>query len=149
SDLSRRFEVDRWPTDVVITPSGQKIASMVSPQDPQQYINTFTQIASRMLPPTPDTQTASLAPEQPYAPYSNTYSDRDPISGAPRPQTDPLQSSPYGSAANAAQAQYNSRYNGGNAVPAGPYSHNPPTSESAYQAAANNAYQASAAVNSA
>ncbi len=45
TDIARRYGVDRWPTDVIITPAGHKLSSSVSPQDPNKYISLVNQIA--------------------------------------------------------------------------------------------------------
>ena len=42
---AQQFGVDRWPTDVIITPSGQKLHQMVSPQDARQYASKLQQVA--------------------------------------------------------------------------------------------------------
>ena len=125
SDISKQFGVDRWPTDVVITPSGQKIASMISPQDPQKYVQTFDQIATRMLPAAPATQTAGLAPRAPAEPSSNAYSRDQHLAQAGQPGS--------------------SRYNpAGNAAPGSRYQAGPNTA-SAYQPQGGSAYQAPSA----
>jgi YHS domain-containing protein len=46
-DLAQRFGVRAWPTDVVVTPAGQKVAQHVSPQDPIHYSQMVSQIAGR------------------------------------------------------------------------------------------------------
>jgi thiol-disulfide isomerase/thioredoxin/YHS domain-containing protein len=46
-DLAQRFGVRAWPTDVVVTPAGQKVAQHVSPQEPFQYSQMVSQIAAR------------------------------------------------------------------------------------------------------
>ena len=37
-ELARRFRIDRWPTDVILTADGQELFRGVSPQDPIRYI---------------------------------------------------------------------------------------------------------------
>lgn len=46
-ELARRFKVDRWPVDVVITPSGEQLTKpAVSPQDPTKYLASLDQVAA-------------------------------------------------------------------------------------------------------
>ena len=147
SDLARQYDVDRWPTDVVITPSGQKITSMVSPQDPQQYAQTFSQIASRVLPPVPATQTAGLAPQPSNQPYSNSYLENEPLAAAANqsasryaPVNEPAPSAnPYGAQAGSTygpQAGNNYGSAAGSAyAAAGAASGNAPQQGSQYNAA--------------
>ncbi len=47
AQLARRYNVDRWPTDIVITPSGQELHRTVSPQNSAQYAALFTTVAQR------------------------------------------------------------------------------------------------------
>jgi YHS domain-containing protein/thiol-disulfide isomerase/thioredoxin len=49
--LALQYQVDRWPTDVVITPDGQLVHKMVSPQDPRQYIAALSSAAARVPAP--------------------------------------------------------------------------------------------------
>ncbi len=43
--LRMEYKVDRWPTDVVTTPNGEVIHSMVSSQDPREYASLLGAIA--------------------------------------------------------------------------------------------------------
>ena len=43
--LAMQYGVDRWPTDVIITPTGQVLRKMVSPQDPRQYVAQTSAVA--------------------------------------------------------------------------------------------------------
>jgi YHS domain-containing protein/thiol-disulfide isomerase/thioredoxin len=47
ADLARRFGVEQWPTDVFLTPSGQKVAEYISPKTPHDYSQMVSYIASR------------------------------------------------------------------------------------------------------
>ena len=51
-ELRLQFQVDRWPTDVVVTPGGQIVHKMVTPQDPQQYVHRLSAIALTKSPRT-------------------------------------------------------------------------------------------------
>jgi thioredoxin-related protein/YHS domain-containing protein len=48
-DLARKYNVDRWPTDVIITPAGYAVHSMTSPQDANQYISQLNLATQRGL----------------------------------------------------------------------------------------------------
>lgn len=45
--LATRYQIQRWPTDVVVTCSGLEIHRTVSPQQPAQYIAFVNQIAAQ------------------------------------------------------------------------------------------------------
>jgi thiol-disulfide isomerase/thioredoxin/YHS domain-containing protein len=45
--VAAQFNVKSWPTDIVLTPSGQELMRMTSPQDPTQYVSTMRQLAWR------------------------------------------------------------------------------------------------------
>lgn len=45
-DLTRHFQIDRWPTDVIVTPSGQELYRGISPLDVNRYIATLDQVAA-------------------------------------------------------------------------------------------------------
>lgn len=47
ADLAQRFGITRWPQDVMITPSGQKLGQYISPQDPAQYSQMVYQVTAR------------------------------------------------------------------------------------------------------
>ena len=46
-ETARQFGVDRFPTDVIITPAGQIVGSMTSPSSAEQYINETAGVAAR------------------------------------------------------------------------------------------------------
>lgn len=46
-ELTRRYSVSRWPTDVVVTPMGQEVYRQISPQDPAEYIARLKDTAAR------------------------------------------------------------------------------------------------------
>ncbi len=46
-DLAQRFGVQAWPTDVIVTPAGQKVGQYISPQNPNQYSHMMHQVAAR------------------------------------------------------------------------------------------------------
>ncbi|PHS04830.1 MAG: hypothetical protein COA78_16035 [Blastopirellula sp.] len=45
---ARQFKVDRWPQDVIITPSGQLVFQKVSPQDIGVYTSMLSQISAKV-----------------------------------------------------------------------------------------------------
>jgi len=63
--VAKEFGVDRWPQDVVITPSGQVVYRMISPQDIERYTGVLNQVASKLNPnanSSPVAQVANNAP---------------------------------------------------------------------------------------
>jgi len=44
-DLARRYNIQRWPTDVLVTSSGMEVYRTVSPQSPTQYLAMIEQVA--------------------------------------------------------------------------------------------------------
>lgn len=58
-EIADRYKVDRWPMDVIVTPAGYKLHSMVSPQDPNEYMGTIGKIAADRR---PGAQLANNAP---------------------------------------------------------------------------------------
>jgi len=46
-ELARRYQVTRWPTDVIVTPSGLEVYRTVSPQDPARYVAMLNETAAR------------------------------------------------------------------------------------------------------
>ncbi|MEX0794139.1 MAG: thioredoxin family protein, partial [Pirellulaceae bacterium] len=46
-EIAREYQVDRWPQDVIISPSGQLVYRMLSPQDIDRYTGMLGQVASR------------------------------------------------------------------------------------------------------
>ena len=49
-ELARKYKVDRWPMDIVITPAGYPVHSMVSPQDPREYMQALYRVAAQRQP---------------------------------------------------------------------------------------------------
>jgi thiol-disulfide isomerase/thioredoxin len=45
-ELARRYQVDRWPTDVIVTPGGLEVQRSISPQSPEQYIAFVDAVAT-------------------------------------------------------------------------------------------------------
>src|SRR5438105_8662203 len=43
--LAKRYGVNRWPTDVIVTPSGLQVFQTVTPQKPAEYIALLSQVA--------------------------------------------------------------------------------------------------------
>jgi YHS domain-containing protein len=43
--IAQQYRVDRWPTDVIISPAGQEIVRTPSPQVAEQYTNLMHQVA--------------------------------------------------------------------------------------------------------
>ncbi|WP_404310617.1 thioredoxin family protein [Neorhodopirellula lusitana] len=48
-ELAKMFKVTKFPTDVVVTPSGESLAHGVSPQDPNRYVGMLASAGSKML----------------------------------------------------------------------------------------------------
>lgn len=46
-ELARRYQVTRWPTDVIVTPAGLEVYRTVSPQDPARYVAMLQQTATQ------------------------------------------------------------------------------------------------------
>jgi thiol-disulfide isomerase/thioredoxin/YHS domain-containing protein len=46
-ELARRYQVTRWPTDVIVTPAGLEVYRTVSPQEPARYAAMLTETAAR------------------------------------------------------------------------------------------------------
>lgn len=44
-EMARQFNVNAWPTDVVLAPNGTEIHRMISQQDRTQYLNSLRQVA--------------------------------------------------------------------------------------------------------
>lgn len=44
-DLARRYNIQRWPTDVIVTSAGLEVYRTVSPQSPTQYLAMIEQVA--------------------------------------------------------------------------------------------------------
>jgi YHS domain-containing protein/thioredoxin-related protein len=44
-ELARRYQITRWPTDVVVTPTGLEVYRTVSPQEPIKYIAMLSDVA--------------------------------------------------------------------------------------------------------
>lgn len=45
--LATRYQVQRWPTDVVVTPSGLEIFRTISPQKPAEYVALMQHVAQQ------------------------------------------------------------------------------------------------------
>jgi thiol-disulfide isomerase/thioredoxin/YHS domain-containing protein len=85
---SRSFEVERLPTDVIMTPGGQVLYKLGCPQDPSQYVAQLTQAAGAASaiaaqggpPPGP-----SMAASPPMAPVINPRGEQysQPFAAAP------------------------------------------------------------------
>lgn len=58
--LATRYQVQRWPTDVIVTPSGLEVFRTVSPQKPAEYIALMQQVAQQAG---ISTQRGTLAPD--------------------------------------------------------------------------------------
>lgn len=58
-EVAQRYKVDRWPMDVIVTPAGYAVHSMVSPQDPAEYMGTIGKLAADRR---PGAQLANNAP---------------------------------------------------------------------------------------
>lgn len=43
--LAMRYQVQRWPTDVIVTPAGLEVYRAISPQKPDEYIALLNQVA--------------------------------------------------------------------------------------------------------
>jgi protein disulfide-isomerase len=46
-ELARRYQIARWPTDVIVNPAGLEVYRTVSSQDPQKYTGMLTEVATR------------------------------------------------------------------------------------------------------
>lgn len=81
-ELAERYKVDRWPMDVIITPAGYQVHSMVSPQDPNEYMGTIGKLAADRR---PGAQLATSAPQ----PESEALAQRQfqEPAAQPRPQS--------------------------------------------------------------
>lgn len=49
-DTAKKYGVDRWPMDVIITPAGYALHSTVSPQDPREYMQVIGSVAAQRQP---------------------------------------------------------------------------------------------------
>ena len=67
-ELVDRFEVDRWPTDVVVTTAGKKLDARVCEQDPKVYVERLAKIASEHAPRAKSQVAASDNMKGPQAP---------------------------------------------------------------------------------
>jgi YHS domain-containing protein len=45
--LAARYRVNRWPTDVFVTPVGQEVYRTISPQKPNEYVAVLHQVAQQ------------------------------------------------------------------------------------------------------
>jgi protein disulfide-isomerase len=105
-ELAERYQVDRWPMDVIVTPAGYAVHRMVSPQDPQEYIGTIGRLAAERRPgvqlasnaPRPDAEAPAQRQfqEQPRQPQGNSRFSQF---SSEQPQTEQFASSPTTEAA--------------------------------------------------
>ncbi len=49
-DTAKKYGVDRWPMDVIITPAGYALHTTVSPQDPREYMQVIGSVAAQRQP---------------------------------------------------------------------------------------------------
>jgi YHS domain-containing protein len=47
AQLAARYQVQRWPTDVIVTPSGLEVYRAVSPQNPADYVAVLNRVAAQ------------------------------------------------------------------------------------------------------
>lgn len=111
---ARQYDVRSWPQDVVITPGGQVVHRMISPQDSRTYLDSLEQVAASyhqsnaQLAQTQTTTEASVGgvsqyvaprPQQPLASTPPTGTQRDSAFGGSSaslpPQGAPPQFSAY------------------------------------------------------
>lgn len=64
-ELAKMFKVTKFPTDVVVTPTGQTLAHGVSPQDPKGYVTMLAKANNMMAAATPPMGPAMGPPENP------------------------------------------------------------------------------------
>ena len=46
-ELARRYQVDKWPTDVIVAPDGTKIAAFQGERQPQEYLSNLTRTVAK------------------------------------------------------------------------------------------------------
>jgi protein disulfide-isomerase len=84
-DTARKYKVDRWPTDVVITPAGYVVHTMVSPQDPRQYTDSLVRVAASRRPGAQlVSNTPSTAPTADASGWGRESSWEDPSANQPQ-----------------------------------------------------------------
>lgn len=66
-EVAFQYQVDRWPTDVILGPQGQVLYKTVSPQDPTRYIQLLNAVAADSHVGSPPIQTVSHGRAQPQA----------------------------------------------------------------------------------
>lgn len=114
TEIAKQYGVDRWPQDVIITPSGQFVYRTISPQEQDRYLSMLTAVSDKVNP-------KAQAPTQMVAQAGNgtvTASMQVPVSQPAPPQASQGQGgsvySSYSSNPAAAQPampqQANSRY---------------------------------------
>ncbi|MEO9929860.1 DUF255 domain-containing protein [Rhodopirellula bahusiensis] len=89
-ELAKMFGVTKFPTDVMITPTGKPLGTSVSPQDPTRYIAMLALAARKMPAAAPATQ----APNAPQTMLASNASPTTPAKAAvattpPRTQQNP------------------------------------------------------------
>ena len=47
-DMAEHFKIDKWPTDVIVTPDGKEVFRAVSQQDPHRFVATLHQVAAHV-----------------------------------------------------------------------------------------------------
>ena len=90
-EIAKRFGVDRWPTEVIISAEGEVLSRTVSPKDAKEYVGLINRVAAaKRAPQNKWGELAQNQRQQPPAYQANQFQ-----SAAPKP-------SPYvGSIANA------------------------------------------------
>ncbi|WDQ19225.1 DUF255 domain-containing protein [Rhodopirellula sp. P2] len=85
-ELAKMFGVTKFPTDVMITPTGKPLGSSVSPQDPTRYVAMLGQAYSKM-------PAAPVSPAA-HAPQTMVASNAQPSAAAPTQATVAVASTP-------------------------------------------------------
>lgn len=89
--LARRLGVEQIPTDVIVTPQGQVVHRLASPQDPAKYVGALQQVAEGFRQQASDLFAASSGPTpQPAVdsaapPYEPAAQSAAPAAPAPAP----------------------------------------------------------------
>ncbi len=47
-DMAEHFKIDKWPTDVIVTPEGKEVFRAISQQDPHRFVATLHQVAAHV-----------------------------------------------------------------------------------------------------
>ena len=82
-DLAVKYQVDRWPTDVITDPQGRILYKTVSPQDPARYVQLLNAVSADFRAANSAATVAARTPPQgvlnsatPYAAYDNRADPR-------------------------------------------------------------------------